>query len=350
MSACLLSACSESPTAATPAVSDPGAPKISCPTAAVSVQSPDGLAVAVSYGTATVANGSTPLTGPTCTPASGTSFNVGSTTVNCTVTDARARTDSCTFAVTVLAPPASPKLSLTRFFAFGDSITAGEVVSEGYGPRSEGVRVRPLMIDLALAYPTALQRSLDVRYQTQKAVVVNDGKSGETTTNGVVRLPLDLSRANQPQVLLLLEGANDLGSDPSAVLPAVLNMGTMIRTGKARGLRVFVGTLPPQNTVAPTGIGESCQARNGGAALVVPFNNALKAVAAQESVTVVDVYQAFNGDVTTLIDCDGLHPTGAGYDVIAGAFFATIRQALELPATSSAPNLTLSPFLAQRRR
>ena len=48
----------------------------------------------------------------------------------------------------------------------------------------------------------------------------------------------------------------------------------MVASAKNRGLRVVVGTLPPQNPIAPTGTGESCVARNGGYAFVTPFNNA----------------------------------------------------------------------------
>jgi acyl-CoA thioesterase-1 len=327
--ACVLPACAGSPTNATPP--DTGGPKISCPSAPPPVQSLDNVSAFVGYGMPTVAGGFMPLTGPTCAPSTGTLFKVGSTPVTCTVIDSKARTDSCTFNVTVLAPAT---LSLTRFLAFGDSITAGEIVSEGFSIAG-GVRVRPLVVDPYLNYPVFLTEKLAIQYRSQqpRPAVKNAGVPGETSSAGVGRLAREIALADQPQVLLLLEGANDLGTDPSAILPAALNIATMIRTAKASGLRVFVGTLPPQNPAAPTGSGPSCVARNGGAGLVVRYNDALKVVAAQESVTLVDVYQAFGGDVTTLIDCDGLHPTSAGYDVIAQAFFTAIKQNLEVPAT-----------------
>ena len=44
----------------------------------------------------------------------------------------------------------------------------------------------------------------------------------------------------------------------------------------------------------------------------------------------MDVYAAFHRDVTTLIDCDGLHPTPAGYQVIADTFFQKIRETMEV--------------------
>ena len=268
--------------------------------------------------------------------------------VSCTVTDAQARTDVCTFNVTVLSPP---KLSLTRFLAFGDSITAGEIVSEGFAIVG-GARVRPLVVDPYLNYPIFLTQKFAIQYQSQqpRPAVKNAGVPGETTSAGVARLSREIAFADQPQVLLILEGANDLGRDSAVVLPAALNVATMIRTGKASGLRVFVGTLPPQNPAAPNGTGPSCIARNGGAGLVVQYNTALKVVAGQEGVPLVDVYQAFNGDVTTLIDCDGLHPTAAGYDVIAGAFFTAIRQNLEVPTAVTPTSLTNSFVVAPWRR
>ena len=88
-----------------------------------------------------------------CSPASGSVFQVGSTTVTCTATDQRQRTDTCAFTVVVTVPP---KLNLTTFVAFGDSMTAGEVVSEGSVP---GFHV--LAIDPGAAYPDCPEVSVD---------------------------------------------------------------------------------------------------------------------------------------------------------------------------------------------
>jgi lysophospholipase L1-like esterase len=336
----LLSACGDSPTASTPVPVDPGAPAISCPSTPTPVQSLDGLAVAVSYGTPTVTGGSVPLTGPACTPASGTAFSVGSTTVTCTVTDAKARTASCPFSVTVLSPP---KLTLTRFLAFGDSMTNGEVVSEG--------SVKPRIVDRALAWPNDLNRDLAIRYRTQQPFVTDEGISGETSAQGAARIAGTIG-GGLYQVLLLMEGANDIPGGTLSIPPAANNMQSMIRTAKAAGLAVFLATLPPENPAACMGSASfpGCIARNGGAAFVVPYNNALKVIAAAESVTLVDVYQAFNGDVTTLIDFDGLHPTPQGYQVIADTFFKSIQQNLEVKTTTSATTLARPVVPSPRRR
>ena len=50
----------------------------------------------------------------------------------------------------------------------------------------------------------------------------------------------------------------------------------------------------------------------------------------------MDVYQAFGGDTSTLIDYDGLHPTALGYQRIAETFFKAISRDLEQPPALTA--------------
>ncbi len=248
-------------------------------------------------------------------------------------------------------------LAVTQFLAFGDSMTAGEVVSEGYGPpgcfgavsTATPTVLRPLKIDLTVAYPTDLQSSLRRRYTTQSATVQNVGCQGETTAEGLVRLSTVLASASQAQALLLLEGVNDISGGSPFITAAVRNVDAMIRLALSRKLRVIVGTLPPQNAIAPTGSGESCVSRNSGADFVTPFNSALKLMVASEGVPVADIYEAFNGNVSMLIDCDGLHPTAAGYQTISDTFFNTIAKNFETsPTTTATP--TFAPRVDRTRR
>jgi lysophospholipase L1-like esterase len=51
----------------------------------------------------------------------------------------------------------------------------------------------------------------------------------------------------------------------------------------------------------------------------------------------VDVHAAFGGTASSdLIGADGLHPTEAGYQRMADAFFAVIKATLEVPAPAPA--------------
>ena len=299
----------------------------------MSLPSAIGQPISVHYGTATTTGGTPPVE-IVCSPSNDAFFPVGSTTVICRASDTKTVTDSCSFGVTVTAPP--PRLSLTNFVAFGDSMTAGEIVSEGSVP---GLRI--LLVDVLKSYPADLRAGLAARYTTQSndIVVLNQGKSSETAVAGTARLPSVLS-AGAAQVLLLMEGANDL-PDTSHALPA---MRTMVQTARSRGLRVFLATLPPQNPNA------TCVPNHGANwAFVVPYNDGLRSIAASENAVLVDVYSAFNGDTTTLVDCDGLHPTALGYQRIADTFLASIRQTFELPPSANPTALT-RPTVAPRKR
>ncbi len=304
----------------------------------------------MSFGLPAVSGGTSPLGTPTCAPASGATFAIGSTPVTCSVTDAAAHSNSCTFSVSVTK---GPTLAYTRFFAFGDSITAGEVPSEGL---AAALKYQPRLIDFFLSYPTDLGRDLAIRYQAQAQIdlgVQNQGVQGETTANGLIRLPMTIAGGDKYQVMLLMEGANDLAGGTPVILPAVQNIQQMIRLAKSSGLKVILGNLPPQNPNACTGsnVTPGCvPGRTGGAAYVTTFNAYLPGIAAAESVPFVDVYTAFHGDVTTLIDNDGLHPTAAGYQIISTAFMGVIKTAFEVPAGTSSTFHSTFFFTAPKRR
>jgi acyl-CoA thioesterase-1 len=70
---------------------------------------------------------------------------------------------------------------------FGDSLTAGAG------------------LDPSQSYPEVLQKELDARGYGYR--VVNEGVSGDTTQDGVARLPMVL--ADKPAIVVLEFGAND---------------------------------------------------------------------------------------------------------------------------------------------
>jgi hypothetical protein len=145
------------------------APQIACPVAPDPAESLDGSGQAVSFASPTVTAGQAPLT-TSCSPVSGSTFPVGTTTVTCSTSDARARSASCTFPVVVLAPP---KLPVTSFLAFGDSITWGEDGRDTAGaPLGQHVFVQ---LPQGQRYPDILQQELQARYKQQQVTVFNAG-------------------------------------------------------------------------------------------------------------------------------------------------------------------------------
>jgi lysophospholipase L1-like esterase len=323
------------PTTPPPPPPDPAAVEVTCPQP-VTIKSLHGEPTIAVYGQATGTSGAPPVT-VTCTPASGGMFPVGMSTVECKATDARQRTASCTFALTVTAPP---RISATRFVAFGDSMTSGEIPALGLNPSTGG-----FLVDPNAAYPRRLEVALAGRYTDQTPSVRNQGQSGEQATEGRSRLSRMLA-GTAFEVLLLMDGGNDLiEGDARKVGPAVGAIQFMVRDAKSRGLRVFLGSLPPQDPLA------CCPRRGSGAGLVNQYNSQLRSVAAAENVPFVDVNAAFAGDTTTLIDRDGLHPTAAGYQRIADTFFKSITETLELPPVMTFDPRGMAPagFRARRR-
>lgn len=284
---------------------------LSCP-ADVQVQSPDGQPVVVPLPLAAAAGGAPPIQLVSGAPER---FPVGQTTVSYTATDSVGQNGSCTFQVTVLAPLPIPKLSVTKFLAYGDSLT------EGKTSLANGI----LVLTLPTAYTFSLQDLLARRYVTQAFSVVNEGYGGETTRDGVVRLPGTLSTM-RPEVMLLMHGANDLlNLGSSGVAAAVENMGVMTRQAQGAGASVLVANLPPQIPGS----------RRGTAADVVPvFNDGVKQMSSQERAVLVDVFGAFQGDLS-LVGPDGLHLSEAGYQRVAQAFFDAIKATFEVPAPTT---------------
>jgi lysophospholipase L1-like esterase len=320
----------------------PVAPTIVCPAAQMQ-QSPDGTAVAVHYPLPAVSGGAQPIS-IVCTPPSGSSFSVGSATVTCTARDARQQAASCSFGVTVTA---APKLTATKFVAFGDSITAGAREACQGGTLSAEplsweldnryLRARPMFIDVNAAYPTKLQAMLADRYTTQSTTVRNEGKAGECVavashcladSAGETRFPMVIS-ADAPEVMLLQEGINDINGRRRAAFADVINgLRSMIGNARGRGgITVFLGTLLP----------ERLHACRGYAADIIPeMNDQIRALAASENIELVDLYAAFGADAPdTYIGPDGLHPTVEGYQLMAQTFFDAIRKKLEPAATTA---------------
>lgn len=236
-----------------------------------------------------------------CSPVSGAAFSTGTTTVACTVTDARQQAFACSFTVRVIGPP---RVGATTFLAFGDSLTSGSTP--------------PDPVD---SYASHLQPKLAARYETQTIVVINDGRAGENAqATGRTRLPVALDLYT-PGALLLMEGSNDLLGGSAGATAGLAALTEMVRAARDRGVTVFLATLPPQRL---GGI------RDAVAKAIPGFNDEIKALAQSEGATLVDIYTAMGGD-GRYIGHDDEHPTREGFEVMAEAFFTAIRQKLELP-------------------
>jgi len=303
-------ACGSPSTGPTPPPPPVGAPSITCPAnVAVNTTTPTTV---VTY-TAPVASGGSPPTTVSCTPASGATLSAGTTTAMCTVTDAIGQSAVCSFNITVTLRVFLP---YTKMWAFGDSLTAGEVSNSSLG----GLRiVQPLD-----SYPTVLQSLLAERYSQQTFTVTNKGLPAEAAADGADRLRASLIAGPVPEVLLLLEGSNEMVSQNDEVVGTIVQtLSIDIDEARNRGVKtVLLATFPPARAGS-----------HGSKVLpyIVPVNTDLLVMAAGKGsfVKVVDLYTAMRGQEATLIGDDGLHPTVAGYRKMAETFFAALKSSFE---------------------
>ena len=216
-------------------------------------------------------------------------------------------------------PPRSPRISRTRFLAFGDSFTAGEVTNPTSGTSGS---ITTLIVVPTASYPTVLQSQLRTTYTSQASAisVTNAGEPGERILDGAQRFPGAYDAA-RPEVVLLMEGANGLPLVGPDISTGVMRI--MVQHAKAGGSRVFVGSMIPQVATRPRG--------NTPTSELLAYNATLQLMSQQEGVSYVDLYNPMQADAATLIGSDGLHPTEAGYRRIAELFFSKIRTDLEIP-------------------
>lgn len=289
------------------------APQITCG-GSITVENVVGASQAVTYTAPTATGGTAPVT-VTCAPASGTVFSLGTATVTCTATDATARQASCSFGVTLR----HREIAVTRFLAFGDSITAGE-------------NGRPSFVDLPNAYPTIFQQLLAERIPSQQFTVINGGVSGERITDPASNIRLkDALARHQPQVVLLLQGINDInaGIGSNTVTGGIRDA---IRTARDRGVPyVFVSTILPVAAdvcTFPTPLLPYCRALFTPPGQPAQTNELIRPMLQANGAHLVDPYDQFVTNRATYIDTDGLHLRPAGNRALATAFLNRIMEVI----------------------
>lgn len=202
--------------------------------------------------------------------------------------------------------------------AFGDSITA---------PRG------PLRV-----YAKILADELHAK-------LINSGIGGHNTRMARARFERDVL-AHQPDIAIILFGANDAVVDvwkvPPATEPRVsledyaANLRYFCRELKQRGVRVLLVTptpfrwtqhlralygQPPYDPDDPDGFN----------VVLVKYAQAVRTIAAEEQVTLIDAWQAFEahgeqaGQSLDELLLDGMHPNAKGQKILADLLLTELR-------------------------
>jgi acyl-CoA thioesterase-1 len=187
---------------------------------------------------------------------------------------------------------AAPKDNRKVLVAFGDSLTAGFGAPPGK------------------SYPDFLQQEIDRKGYPWR--VVNQGTSGDTSTDGLARLPeaLDL----HPQIVILELGAND-GLRGIPIDRMRDNIEQMIKAFQKAGATVVLAgmTLPP----------------NYGRDYISGFEATYRDLAKKYRLTIIPFLLEGVGGHTDLMQGDGLHPTAEGNRRVAANVMRTIEPLLK---------------------
>lgn len=186
-----------------------------------------------------------------------------------------------------------------RIVAFGDSLTAGHGVTPGR------------------TYPSLLQRRLD--RAGYEAEVINAGVSGETTAGGLRRV--DWVLKSRPDLVILELGGNDgLRGLPARQTRANLE-GIIERLRDAGVPVVLVGMkLPP----------------NYGRQFTEEFARIYPELARRYELPFMPFFLEDVAMRDRLMQADGIHPTGTGYEVIVENLLPILEPVLaELAAERS---------------
>ena len=176
--------------------------------------------------------------------------------------------------------------------AFGDSLTAGFGAEPGK------------------SFPDFVQRLLDRAGYSYR--VFNAGVSGDTTSDGVERMPEVI--ALSPVIVILEFGGND-GLRGLPVSTTKANLARMIEEMQKAGIKVLLAgmTLP----------------RNYGPEYIASFEKVYIDLADQYKVQRIPFLLDGVGGVRHLMQNDGIHPTAQGNAIVAKTVFRYLEPMLE---------------------
>ena len=231
---------------------------------------------------------------------------------------------STVFLLGVIPSLAAAQTAPRKYLAFGDSIT------EGRGDDPQRAQK---------GYPPRLQTLLQTAGVS--ATVVNFGQGGEKTPDALSRIDGVLAQGVPGDVLLLMEGTNDI-SRHIDIETTIFNLSQMGDRAEARSLGVIHATVIPRYPDAEV------DANN---LLTDELNGRTRNLAGVRGRRLADPNEVlrttanlFSGFYSTEKPDPVGHPNTAGYDIIASVFFNVIQSIDRVPPVIG----TLNPLNGAR--
>lgn len=163
---------------------------------------------------------------------------------------------------------------------------------------------------------------------------IGRGIGGQTTPQMLVRFPADVI-ALKPAVVQIMAGTNDIAFNTGPMTPdeSKANIRAMTELAQANGIRVILASVPPADQY-PWRPGLDTGSK------IVAMNAWLKGYAAATDSTYADYWSALVAPGTTGmragLSSDHVHPTPAGYAVMAPVAERAFKAALAKPAPTRA--------------
>lgn len=227
-------------------------------------------------------------------------------------------------------PPAPPAAASLNIMPLGDSITLGAATAQTFQQGGYRCPLHNLLVTAGVEF-----KFVGYSYQeepppypvTACSDIAWEGHGGYDIAAIQAVADGDGSLANlQPDVVLILGGTNDVG------LYEVGNVYSQLTTllqdiyAKAPKAWVVVASIPPMNPNA-SGVSTYGNGVVAGWAPNVPLANReiSQALGNYPKATLVDFYSAVAGNLGAYIGSDGVHPSMAGYAVLANLWSNAIN-------------------------
>jgi acyl-CoA thioesterase I len=158
---------------------------------------------------------------------------------------------------------------------------------------------------------------------------INRGVDGQTTPEMLVRFRQDVIHLH-PKVVVMLAGTNDIAgvTGPTSNEDIEANYASMAELARAHRIRmVFASVLPVHNYTHDAEESFASRPR----ARILALNNWLKDYCAKNRLVYLDYFSALvdeRGMLQRALADDGLHPTDAGYRIMASLAEKAIQKAL----------------------